>query len=88
MSRTQNVTGNSSWSDPNTSVLHASLPCVCRASRLAFAPDGTLAARYDKIHLFCFDNGRERYDEGRVLRAGIVAGSPAMMAFMPAQRPF
>ena len=35
-----------------------------------YAPDGALAARYDKIHLFCFDNGRERYDEGRVLRAG------------------
>jgi len=35
-----------------------------------YAPDGTMAARYDKIHLFCFDNGRERYDEGRVLRAG------------------
>ncbi len=35
-----------------------------------YAPDGRLAARYDKLHLFCFDNGRERYDEGRVLRAG------------------
>lgn len=35
-----------------------------------FAPDGTQAARYDKIHLFCFNNGRERYDEGRVLRGG------------------
>ena len=35
-----------------------------------YGPDGALAARYDKIHLFCFDNGRERYDEGRVLRAG------------------
>lgn len=35
-----------------------------------FAPDGTQAARYDKIHLFRFDNGRERYDEGRVLRGG------------------
>ena len=50
-----------------------------------YAPDGALAARYDKIHLFCFDNGRERYDEGRVLRAGTepvaftaaVAGTPA-----------
>jgi predicted amidohydrolase len=29
-----------------------------------------LAARYDKIHLFAFDNGRERYDEGRTLDAG------------------
>jgi predicted amidohydrolase len=35
-----------------------------------FAPDGRLAARYDKVHLFCFDNGRERYDEARVLEAG------------------
>ena len=35
-----------------------------------FAPDGSLAAHYDKIHLFAFDNGRERYDEGRVLQAG------------------
>ena len=35
-----------------------------------FAPDGTLAARYDKMHLFRYDNGHERYDEGRVLLAG------------------
>jgi deaminated glutathione amidase len=35
-----------------------------------YAPDGTLAARYDKMHLFRYDNGRERYDEGRVLVAG------------------
>jgi len=35
-----------------------------------YAPDGTLAARYDKIHLFRYDNGRERYDEGRVLQSG------------------
>jgi nitrilase len=36
-----------------------------------YAPDGTLAARYDKLHLFAFDNGREQYDEGRTLRAGV-----------------
>jgi deaminated glutathione amidase len=35
-----------------------------------WAPDGTLAARYDKIHLFSFEQGEERYDEGRVLRPG------------------
>jgi nitrilase len=34
------------------------------------APDGTLAARYDKIHLFKYDNGRERYDEGSAICAG------------------
>jgi nitrilase len=35
-----------------------------------FAPDGTEAAHYDKIHLFAFDNGRESYDEGRTLQSG------------------
>jgi deaminated glutathione amidase len=35
-----------------------------------FAPDGSLAARYDKIHLFHYDNGRERYEEGRVIAPG------------------
>jgi nitrilase len=39
-------------------------------SNCVYAPDGTLAARYDKIHLFAFDNGREQYDEGRTLAAG------------------
>lgn len=39
-----------------------------------YAPDGTLAARYDKIHLFRFEResatGRESYDEGRAIVAG------------------
>jgi nitrilase len=35
-----------------------------------YSPAGQLAARYDKIHLFRYDNGRESYDEGRVLQAG------------------
>jgi nitrilase len=35
-----------------------------------YAPDGQLAARYDKMHLFAYDNGRERYDEGVALQAG------------------
>ena len=39
-------------------------------SSLVFDPQGTRVARYDKIHLFGFDNGRERYDESRALRAG------------------
>ncbi len=37
-----------------------------------YAPDGTLAARYDKIHLFRYDNGRERFDEGATIRPGAV----------------
>jgi predicted amidohydrolase len=39
-------------------------------SSLAFSPDGACVARYDKIHLFRFDNGLESYDESRVLMAG------------------
>ena len=39
-------------------------------SSLAFAPTGERVARYDKIHLFQFDNGRERYEEARVVAAG------------------
>jgi deaminated glutathione amidase len=39
-------------------------------STLAYGPDGAVQARYDKIHLFNFDNGRERYDEAAVLNAG------------------
>lgn len=41
-----------------------------RNSCCAFGPDGARLARYDKIHLFAFDNGSERYDESRVLEAG------------------
>jgi nitrilase len=35
-----------------------------------YGPDGALAARYDKIHLFRFETDRESYDEARVLEAG------------------
>jgi nitrilase len=40
-------------------------------SSLAYAPDGRRVARYDKIHLFFFDNGSERYDERRVIAPGL-----------------
>jgi nitrilase len=39
-------------------------------SSLVFNPQGQCVARYDKIHLFRFDNGVEAYDESRVLSAG------------------
>ncbi|MFT3812881.1 MAG: carbon-nitrogen hydrolase family protein [Acidovorax sp.] len=41
-------------------------------SALAFAPTGDCVARYDKIHLFRFDNGREHFDEARTVQAGRV----------------
>ncbi|CAM4319038.1 carbon-nitrogen hydrolase family protein [Comamonas aquatilis] len=37
---------------------------------LVFSPRGECVARYDKIHLFHFDNGRERYIEAAVVEAG------------------
>ena len=37
---------------------------------LAYGPDGSLAARYDKIHLFGFTRGQESYDESRTIVAG------------------
>lgn len=40
-------------------------------SLLVYGPDGERMQRYDKIHLFRFDNGRERYDESRVLQRGV-----------------
>ena len=39
-------------------------------SSLLFSPAGECVARYDKIHLFHYDNGRERYMEGAVVQAG------------------
>jgi nitrilase len=42
---------------------------VCN-SILVYSPSGERVARYDKIHLFRFDNGQERYDESQVLTPG------------------
>ena len=45
-------------------------PARVANTTLVFNPQGECAARYDKIHLFRFDNGRERYDEAAVLVRG------------------
>ena len=45
-------------------------PARVRNSCLAFDPQGRQVARYDKMHLFRFENGSERYDEARTLEAG------------------
>jgi len=37
---------------------------------LVFDPTGQPVARYDKIHLFRYDDGERRYDEAASLRAG------------------
>ena len=58
------------WIVGGTMPLHASDDAHVRNTSLAFSPQGECVARYDKIHLFRFDNGREQYDESRVIEAG------------------
>lgn len=58
------------WLIGGTLPLRGTTPGRARNACCVYAPDGTLAARYDKIHLFRYENARESYDEARVLEAG------------------
>ena len=58
------------WIVGGTLPLRSEHPDRVFNSSLAFNPQGACVARYDKLHLFRFDNGRERYDESRVLERG------------------
>jgi predicted amidohydrolase len=58
------------WLIGGTLPLRTAVPGRVRNACCVYAPDGTLAARYDKIHLFRYENERESYDEARVLDAG------------------
>ncbi len=58
------------WLVGGTLPLRAALPERVYNSTLVYDPQGACVARYDKIHLFRFDNGTESYDESRVLERG------------------
>ena len=58
------------WIVGGTLPLVADSPEHVRNTSLAFSPHGECVARYDKIHLFRFDDGREQYDESRVIEPG------------------
>ena len=58
------------WVVGGTVPIVANEPSKVYNSMLVFNPQGQRVARYDKIHLFCFDNGVESYDESRVLTPG------------------
>ena len=58
------------WVVGGTLPLQAPDPDHVYNSLLVFDPQGRRAARYDKIHLFCFDDGQQSYDEARTLRPG------------------
>ncbi len=57
-------------------IVGGTLPLACPDpakvwnSCLVFDAQGARVARYDKIHLFGFDNGAERFDEARTILAG------------------
>jgi len=50
--------------------LEASVPDKVRNALLVYDDEGRRAARYDKIHLFGFENGAERYLESATIEAG------------------
>jgi deaminated glutathione amidase len=58
------------WIVGGTLPLVAADAADVRNTSMVFSPEGGNVARYDKIHLFKFDNGRERYDESRVIESG------------------
>jgi deaminated glutathione amidase len=58
------------WIVAGTMPLSAPQPNHVYNSTLVYNPQGESVARYDKIHLFRFDNGKESYDESRVLQRG------------------
>ncbi|HEY6896439.1 MAG TPA: carbon-nitrogen hydrolase family protein, partial [Rhodocyclaceae bacterium] len=50
--------------------LQADDPAKLRNTLLVFDPQGRQAARYDKMHLFSFVRGEERYDEAATIEPG------------------
>ena len=58
------------WIIGGTLPLRTASPDRVLNASCVYGPDGRQVARYDKIHLFRFDNGREDFDERRVLQAG------------------
>jgi predicted amidohydrolase len=58
------------WLVGGTVPLASRDPERVRSACLVYGPDGGRVARYDKIHLFAFSRGEERYDEGRTIEPG------------------
>jgi nitrilase len=58
------------WLVGGTVPIASADPGRVRSACVVYAPDGLRVARYDKIHLFAFARGEERYDEGRTIERG------------------
>ncbi len=62
------------WLLGGTIPLQSDVPGKVLNTLLAYAPDGSQAARYDKIHLFGFTRGEESFDESRTIVPGTEVG--------------
>jgi deaminated glutathione amidase len=69
------------WLVGGTVPLVSPEPRRVRNSCLVHGPDGALAARYDKVHLFGFTRGTDRFDEA----ATIAPGRTPVVVDLPAQ---
>ena len=58
------------WFAGGPGPLEASVPAKARKACLVYDGDGRRVARYDKIHLFGFEMGQEKYTEERTIEAG------------------
>jgi len=61
------------WIVGGTAPISCPDPGRIRSACLVFDDSGSRVARYDKIHLFRFEAGDERYDESRTLEPGASA---------------
>ncbi|MBS0493301.1 MAG: carbon-nitrogen hydrolase family protein [Proteobacteria bacterium] len=68
------------WIVGGTLPLASDEPARVYNSSLAYSPAGSCVARYDKIHLFRFDNGREHFDEARSIKPGQASARFALPA--------
>lgn len=58
------------WVVGGTLPIRSEVPEKVSNTTLVFNPHGQRVARYDKVHLFCFDDGQRRYDEAATLTPG------------------
>jgi nitrilase len=58
------------WIVGGTVPIETGNPNLIRSACLVYDDAGAQVARYDKMHIFRFDNGEERYDESRTVEPG------------------
>jgi len=63
------------WIVGGTAPIQTSSAEKIRSASLVYDDQGRRVARYDKMHLFRFERGAERYDEARTLEAGTAAAA-------------